>query len=161
MDMLTLPLLQQEAQGAFTAVAHSFASGRIVGLDAASHQPLLLAVSEDKSLHLWDWLRKTCVVAAQLLEEPLCCALHPGGTMALVGSAEQLRMYYLLRVRCTGPKEDVREGEQGWIRCRKPGWLLVGGMLHNVMWQSGYAEISLRIAHQKLYGRVFLATDAL
>ena len=84
-----------------------------MGLDAASHQPLLLAVAEDKSLHLWDWLRKSCVVAAQLLEEPLCCALHPGGSMALVGSGEQLRMYYLLRVSQNGHGMEAQWG--GWV----------------------------------------------
>jgi hypothetical protein len=31
-------------------------------------------------------------------EQPLCCALHPSGFMAAIGSSEGLRLYYILRV---------------------------------------------------------------
>lgn len=96
---MCLPLLQELDPRPFTPVAGCFPGGRLVALDAITHPPQLLAVTEARTLHLWDWLHRTSLVAAPLLEEPLSCALHPGGTMALVGSAEQLRLYQLLRVR--------------------------------------------------------------
>ena len=65
--------------------------GRVTALAAAACQPLLLAVSSAaRALRLWDWARRRCVAARTLWEEPLSCALHPGGRVALVGTSERL-----------------------------------------------------------------------
>uniref|UniRef100_A0A383W626 Uncharacterized protein n=1 Tax=Tetradesmus obliquus TaxID=3088 RepID=A0A383W626_TETOB len=75
-----------------------FPSARVVGLDACLHLPLLLVVSEDRWVRVWDWVRRTRVAARHVPDEqPLCCALHPSGFMAALGSSEGLRTYYILR----------------------------------------------------------------
>eukprot|EP00878_Enallax_costatus_P010135 GHUV01010580.1.p1 GENE.GHUV01010580.1~~GHUV01010580.1.p1 ORF type:complete len:1050 (+),score=361.27 GHUV01010580.1:412-3561(+) len=75
-----------------------FPSARVVGLDAAQHLPVVLVVSEDKWVRVWDWVRRTRVAAKYLAgEQPLCCALHPSGTMAALGTTEALSLYYVLR----------------------------------------------------------------
>jgi hypothetical protein len=50
-------------------------------------------------VRVWDWVRRTRVAARHVPDEqPLCCALHPSGFMAALGSSEGLRTYYILRV---------------------------------------------------------------
>lgn len=44
-------------------------------------------------------MRRHCIVARRLWEEPLCCGLHPSGLLALVGTAEKLHVYHVTRVR--------------------------------------------------------------
>ncbi|KAF8067333.1 CFAP57 [Scenedesmus sp. PABB004] len=74
-----------------------FAAARIVGLDACQHLPLLLVVSDDKWARLWDWARRTRVAARRLGgDAPLCCALHPSGAMAAIGSGDALRVFHVL-----------------------------------------------------------------
>jgi hypothetical protein len=104
-----------------------FFSCRVVGLDVATQLPLLVAVGEDKSVRVWDYQRKACQVEAkrcvralgcgtttavnaalpactwsqvhkQLVDEPLCCSLHPSGFMLLLGMSNRLSLSYILKV---------------------------------------------------------------
>jgi hypothetical protein len=75
-------------------------ASRVSALSAASHQPLLLAVAPDeRGVRVWDWARRRCVVARRLWDEPLCCGLHPGGLLAMVGTTEKLLVFHVMRVR--------------------------------------------------------------
>lgn len=48
---------------------------------------------------MWDWVRHTRVAARYIAsEQPLCCAMHPSGFMAALGTVEGLRLYYIMRV---------------------------------------------------------------
>lgn len=70
----------------------------MVGLDAICHQPLVMCVSEDQSVRVWDWSRHTNVLTNGMGEQLLCCALHPSGFMCLIGMLDKLRMYYIIKV---------------------------------------------------------------
>ncbi|KAF6260716.1 hypothetical protein COO60DRAFT_1637364 [Scenedesmus sp. NREL 46B-D3] len=84
--------------GGWQVLCAGFPSARVVGLDACLHLPLLLVVSEDRWVRVWDWVRRTGVAARHMPDEqPLCCTLHPSGFMAALGSSEGLRTYYILR----------------------------------------------------------------
>jgi len=73
--------------------------GRVAALAATSHQPLLMAVApEERGVRLWDWARRRCLVVRRLWDEPLCCALHPSGLLALVGTTEKLLVFHVMRV---------------------------------------------------------------
>ncbi len=98
-----LPVALNDAQdyGSFKGFCQSFHSSRIVGIDAVAQQPLVVAVAEDKTVRVWDYYRKASIVCKQLLEEPLCCSLHPSGFMLLVGSMDKLRMFYILQACCS------------------------------------------------------------
>jgi WD40 repeat protein len=39
-----------------------FFSGRVVGLDVAAHLPLLAAVGDDRTVRVWDYQTKACLV---------------------------------------------------------------------------------------------------
>jgi WD40 repeat protein len=70
----------------------------VVGLDASHHLPLLLSASEGRWVRVWDWARRQLVAAKQLdVHEPLCCALHPSGLLAAVGTSEDLQVFWILR----------------------------------------------------------------
>lgn len=89
---------EQQGPAQWASVCGGFA-GRVVGLDAATHLPLLLAASKDGWVRVWDWMRRQQLAARQLEgEQPLCCALHPSGLLAAVGTAEVLRVFWVLRV---------------------------------------------------------------
>ncbi len=99
-----MPRLQWlQEYGAFSSMCHSFHSSRIVGLDAIMQQPLLVAVGADRSVRVWDYVRRTCIVTKQLVDEPLCCSLHPGGFLLLLGTHEKLRLLYILKVNSQFP----------------------------------------------------------
>jgi hypothetical protein len=90
--------------------------GRVCGLAAAAAVPLVMAVSsEDRAVRVWDWARRRCLVARRLWDEPLCCALHPGGHAALVGTGERLLVLHVLRVRprAKGGQGSRVEGKAG------------------------------------------------
>uniref|UniRef100_A0A7R9VL67 Cilia- and flagella-associated protein 57 n=1 Tax=Chlamydomonas euryale TaxID=1486919 RepID=A0A7R9VL67_9CHLO len=66
---------------------------RLVGMDAASAQPLLLTAGEDRMVRLVHYEAQRCIVARRMEDEVLCCALHPSGSQLLVGLHSELRLY--------------------------------------------------------------------
>jgi len=80
-------------------VSSGFPTCRVVGLDAVQHLPLLLVVSEDGWVRVWDWMRRTRLAAHHLgSRQPLSCSLHTSGLMAAVGTTDGLLVFWILKV---------------------------------------------------------------
>ena len=81
-------------------VCSGFPTARVTGLDATQHLPLLLVVSEDGWLRVWDWMRCTRLADRRLHgRQPLCCSLHPSGLLAAVGTTDTLAVFWVLKVQ--------------------------------------------------------------
>lgn len=95
------PLAPQDPQhpSRWQLVCAGFPTGRVVGLDASQHLPMLLVASEDRWVRVWDYVRRVRVAARHMEDEQLlCCALHPSGLLAAVGTIEALHIFWILRV---------------------------------------------------------------
>lgn len=104
-------------------VSSGFPTCRVIGLDAVQHLPLLLVVSEDGWVRVWDWMRRTRLATHHLgSRQPLCCSLHTSGLMAAVGTTDGLLVFWVLKVSkaaCMGGLLD--SGVASCVsRCRSP-----------------------------------------
>jgi WD40 repeat protein len=45
--------------------------GSIRGMDVTAKRPLVVTIGKDKTVHIWNYLDKTCEVVKALQEDPL------------------------------------------------------------------------------------------
>jgi hypothetical protein len=50
-------------------------------------------------VRVYNWAQRRCLVARLMLDDVLCCALHPAGCMLLVGMHDRLRLFNVYAVR--------------------------------------------------------------
>ena len=68
----------------------------IVGLDVCVQMPLVVTVSNDHHVRVWDYLNWNCQLAHELDDAPQTVAFHPSGLLILVGFRDRLRAFNLL-----------------------------------------------------------------
>ena len=64
----------------------------ITALDVCSNKPLLVTVSLDRSVRIWDYEEKHLVQSKEFPEDGLSVAMHPTSYFLLVGFSDKLRM---------------------------------------------------------------------
>lgn len=68
----------------------------IIGMDVAALKPLIITVSRDNSLRLWNFERHTPDLIKRFPEDMYCVAIHPNGLHCAIGFTDKLRIYHIL-----------------------------------------------------------------
>ena len=68
----------------------------ITGMDVCIRKPIIITVSKDNSLRIWNYITMELDMVKMFTEEMLCATLHPSGFHAAVGFADKLRVYHIL-----------------------------------------------------------------
>ncbi|XP_058248965.1 cilia- and flagella-associated protein 57-like [Hemibagrus wyckioides] len=81
----------------FMHLSQSFHSGSITGLSVCATKPLMATCSNDRTVHIWNYHKKSLVQFKQFEEEPLSVSIHPNGLFVLVGFSTEvhlMKIYY-------------------------------------------------------------------
>ncbi|GBF89931.1 cilia- and flagella-associated protein [Raphidocelis subcapitata] len=85
----------------------------VTGLDTCVRRPLVATCSTDRHVRLWNYIDRTCELDKAFTEEAHAIALHPSGSLLLVGFSDRLRLMAVLL-------DDLRTVKEFAIRgCRE------------------------------------------
>ncbi|KAJ9531627.1 hypothetical protein QJQ45_021772 [Haematococcus lacustris] len=86
-------LLDDQEHDPFRLACAGIGCGKLVCMDAISYLPYLAVVTHDRVVRILNYQTRQTVVVKQLMDDVQCCALHPSGSMLLLGSHDKLRSY--------------------------------------------------------------------
>lgn len=72
-----------------------FHSGPITGLDVCTRKSLVVTVSDDRSIRIWNFNELILEVMKVFDETPLTVAIHPSGFHLIVSFSEKITLYNL------------------------------------------------------------------
>ncbi|MEW5309048.1 MAG: hypothetical protein WDW38_000960 [Sanguina aurantia] len=139
----------------FRMLCGGFHSSPVVGLDACALQPLLVAIAADRTVRIWNYQSRRCIVSRMLMDDVLCCALHPSGTLLAVGMRDKLRVFSIAMDELEVVHEVVMK-KVGVVRYSPGGGVLAAvGRTNTIMVHSSYSHQQLG----SLKGHVSVVTD--
>ncbi|KAI9204617.1 WD40-repeat-containing domain protein [Polychytrium aggregatum] len=86
----------QSEESKFESLSQPFHHGAVLGLDVCCRKPLLVTCGTDKSVRVWNYVKRTCELVKYFPEESYTVALHPSGLYLLVGFGDKLRLMNVL-----------------------------------------------------------------
>eukprot|EP00762_Andalucia_godoyi_P007611 ANDGO_00791.mRNA.1 WD repeat-containing protein 65 len=90
--------LLQEDSSSFRLLPFNLHSGAISDISAATQKPLLITISsQERGMRIYDFVNRKIEVTRQFsFEEPVCCAIHPLGYLAIVGFPTKIVIFNVL-----------------------------------------------------------------
>ena len=82
-----------------------FHSGPITGLDVCTRKSLVVTVSDDRSIRIWNFNELILEVMKECEDTPLAVAIHPSGFHLIVSFSDKIVLYNLFEKDLNSFKE--------------------------------------------------------
>jgi WD40 repeat protein len=89
----------------FDPLIAPFHSGPITGLDVCTRKSLVVTVSDDRSIRIWNFNELILEVMKECEDTPLAVAIHPSGFHLIVSFSDKIVLYNIFEKDLNSFKE--------------------------------------------------------